>query len=168
MTHTFKINRQGLRIFKPNMEARKRLIASNKKFNKDTKKWQKERLKLSQERSLQREQAQREAQDLEAIRANVGNTDSVVSDADHDAHTTNSECISTHHAWGKYSIESLVRLYVSAMALGKPNMALTDPRQPQSTCSCHHKRTKTVTLYMLCGNPQLNWNLNMNYLNWLI
>jgi hypothetical protein len=58
---------------------------------------------------------------------------------------------STRETWERYTIEELVTLYVSSLAEGKPNLALTDPQQGQYTCQCTDKRTKSVTLYMMCG-----------------
>lgn len=52
--------------------------------------------------------------------------------------------------WGKYTVRTLVRWYVVALAAGEPQLSLTDPKQHQSTCQCPKKK-KIVTLYMMCG-----------------
>lgn len=52
--------------------------------------------------------------------------------------------------WSKYSINTLVRWYVSALGMGEPKLHLMDPKPLDTSCQCP-KRKKTVTLYMLCG-----------------
>lgn len=58
---------------------------------------------------------------------------------------------SLRKTWERYTIEQLVDSYVASLAKGKPSLALTDPQQEQHVCQCIDKRTKPVTLYMMCG-----------------
>ena len=57
----------------------------------------------------------------------------------------------TRQTWDRYKIEQLVNMYVASLAIGKPHLSLTNPQQPHYNCICQNKRTKTVTLYMMCG-----------------
>ena len=57
----------------------------------------------------------------------------------------------TRETWNRYSIEKLINMYVASVAIGKPSLSLTNPEQQLHDCPCKTKRTKLVTLYMMCG-----------------
>lgn len=62
----------------------------------------------------------------------------------------------TRKTWERYTIQKLVTMYLSSLASGKPSLALTNPQQQINGCGCKDKRTKIVTLYMMCGKKKTN------------
>lgn len=62
----------------------------------------------------------------------------------------------TRGTWERYTTEELVNMYVESLARGKPSLALTNPQQECHDCKCTDKRTKSFTLYMMCGKQLTN------------
>ncbi|GAA5796347.1 hypothetical protein HPULCUR_001717 [Helicostylum pulchrum] len=60
------------------------------------------------------------------------------------------QCTPSREIWERYTIEELVDLYVASLDKGKPDLALKNPQQERHICQCTDKRTKSITLYMMC------------------
>jgi hypothetical protein len=131
---------------KPNADFKKHLAAMKRQMNRCPKKVAKERLRIGREREFEKSMLAKNEEVTPPVSSPFSDdNDYGMEDAPVYQHTT------TRETWERYTIEELVTLYVSSLAEGKPSLALTNPQQGQYTCQCTDKRTKSVTLYMMCG-----------------